>query len=343
MLHRPRPAISVLAIAVLSIAITACSSDDDGNPGESGNAGPDSSTDVGSGDSAADAPVEVEDWSGVTVALDTPAERVVCLDGTCIDALTELELEPVTSLQIDQVQHPYFFGPDVATTALDGTFFEPSIEGIVAAEPDLVIGSAAVHGALRDALGDIPFFGIALETDGDAEDNLRRIATLTGRLDAAETAIERYQATLAAYGPSTRDTAVLSMYGGATSDIGIDALDSAIGRLLAQYTDYPWPAAQEGDSGFLEIGLEDIVAVDPEQIFVLDFGFDPGAPALVEQLADQPIWSTLQAVRDGNVHVVDNAWWGTTAGTRGQQLYLDVVMPAVYPDEFPEPIGLAAP
>ncbi|NEE01935.1 ABC transporter substrate-binding protein [Phytoactinopolyspora halotolerans] len=333
---RSRTAIPVAAATVFTLALAACGQDADNEAEVAGSDAPDAS-DGGTG------AVEAEDWTGKTVTLEQPAERVVCLDGTCIDALAELGVEPVASLQIDQVQHPYFFGPDAATQALDGTFFEPSIEGIVAAEPDLVVGSAAVHGELQDALGDIPFFGVELSDDGDAEDNLQRLAVLTDRQDEAETAVERYRSTLADYQPGARATSVLSMYGGATNDIGIDALDSGIGRLLARYTDYPWPAAQEGESGFLEIGLEDIVAVDPEHIFVLDFAFDPDAPALVEQLEDEPIWGTLQAVRNGTVHVVDNAWWGTTSGTRGEQLYLDVVMPTVYPDEFPEPLGIAAP
>ncbi|QSB15875.1 ABC transporter substrate-binding protein [Natronosporangium hydrolyticum] len=321
---RSRSLAPVLAIAALTLG-AACSATADPDPAVT-----------------ADSELTVEDWTGATITLPAPAERVVCLDGTCIDALTELGLPPVVSLQLDQVQHPDFFGPDVATEPLDGTFFEPSLEGIVAAEPDLVIGAATVHGQLREALAPIPFFAVSLPDGEAAVENLNRIATLTGRAGEAETAIDRYRDTLAAYQPGVRETEVLAMYGGATDDIGIDALDSAIGRLLAEYTSYPWPEAGEADGGFLELGLEDILAVDPAHIFVLDFGFDPSAPPLVEQLADRPVWGSLAAVEAGNVHVVDDRWWGTTGGTRGQQLYLDVVLPTVYPEEFPEPLGIAA-
>lgn len=142
---------------------------------------------------------------------------------------------------------------------------------------------------------------------------------------------------LADYGPSSCETSVLSMCGGATQDIGIDALDSAIGAVLADYTAYPWPAAAEGDS------LEEVLAVDPAHIWVLDFGFDRDAPALVESLADNPVWQELTAVQSGTVHTADSDWWGTAAGTRAQQLLLDEVMPAVYAEEFPEPLsGLPA-
>lgn len=283
--------------------------------------------------------VTAADLTGRELTLKAPAAKVVCLDGTCIDALAELGLEPVASVQMAQVTSPLFFGPDAATTPLGGTFFEPDVEGIIAAQPDLVIGSATVHSALSDALGDIPLYLNSISERTDAPANLRAIAALTGRSEQATPAIARYEKTLAAYTPKQRPTTVLSMYGGATSDIGIDALDSAIGSLLAEYTAYPWPAASEGESGFLEIGLETILATDPAHIWVLDFGFDPKAKPLLEQLDADPLWRQLAAVKSGSVHLADSAWWGTTGGTRGQQAILDTVLPAVYPDEFPRPLS----
>lgn len=316
---------SIAVAAMISLVLSACtpSSEASGPP-----EGQSTST------------VTVTDGAGLTVTLDEAADSVVCLDGTCIDALAELELEPVASVQMDQVTNPIFFGPDVETTALGGSFFEPDIEGIIAAQPDLVIGSASVHGELAEALGDIPLYLNRLESSDDAVTNLERVAIMTGRESQAETAIARFEDTRTAYGPGERESVALSMYGGATSDIGIDALDSATGRLLADYTAYPWPAAGEGDSGFLEIGVESILEVDPDYIWVLDFGFDPEAPSLLDQLADDPIWSKLTAVRTGSVFTADSTWWGTTAGTRGQQAVLDTVMPTMYPEEFPQPLGI---
>ncbi|MFT3889198.1 MAG: ABC transporter substrate-binding protein [Arachnia sp.] len=284
-------------------------------------------------------PVTATDLTGRAVTVEKPAERVVCLDGSCIDALAELGLEPVASVQFDQVTSPLFFGPGVSTVALGGTFFEPDLEGVIAAEPDLVIGSGGVHAEIENALGGIPLYLNKLATPEAAVTNLRNIAELTGRQEQAETAIERYETTLAAYQPGSRPLSALSMYGGATDDIGIDALDSATGRIIAQYTDYPWPGANEGDSGFLEIGIETILEQDPDYVWVLDFGFDPSAPPLLDQLAAEPLWKQLTAVKEGRVYAADAAWWGTTSGTRGQQGVLDTVLPTMYPEEFPRPLS----
>ncbi|MGO1562874.1 MAG: ABC transporter substrate-binding protein [Actinomycetaceae bacterium] len=320
-----RSAAGVGLTALVMSAVLACSAPDSDDTGEPG-----STADVG--------PVSVVDGAGREVSLDGPAERVVCLDGTCIDALAELGLLPVAALEHETAVHPSFFGPDADIAPLGGTFFEPNLEEIITAEPDLVVGSANVHSSLTDALGDIPFYGQSLG-EIDAAENLERLGTLTGRSEQAEESVAHWQEVLAAYGPGDRDVSVLSMYGGATQDVGIDAADSAIGSVLAEYTAYPWPSAAEGDSGFLELSLEEVLAVDPAHIWVLDFGFDPEAPPLVESLADNPAWQQLAAVRSDNVHVADPAWWGTANGTRSQMLALDAVLPTLYPDEFPEPLS----
>lgn len=72
---------------------------------------------------------------------------------------------------------------------------------------------------------------------------------------------------------------------------------------------------------------------------MLDFGFDPKKKPLLEQLAAQPLWKRLSAVKNGHVYAADSAWWGTTSGTRGQQAVLDTVLPVMYPDEFPKPLS----
>lgn len=322
-----------LAPSLLVLALAACSADAE-----------DLGDDPGTGAAGQDgAGVEVTDQSGAVVALPAPATRVVCLDGACVDALTEIGLEPVAAQPLDTVQHEYFFGPDAATSAITGSFFEPSLEDVVAAEPDLVMGSQSVHGELAGALeGVAPLYLTSWDGPEDAVETLRHAGVLTGHQDEAAAAEQRYRDVLDAYGPTPRSGTVLSMYGGATDDLGIDAADSVVGRTLAPYTSYPWPEAEEGQSGFLEFSLDGVLDVDPAAIYVLDFGFDPDAAPLVDQLTTDPLWNQLSAVRSGDVQVVDGSWWGTAQGTRGQQLVLDTVLPALYPEEFPKPLGPAS-
>lgn len=312
-----------IATAVCALVLCGCSS----------------TTESSSGDAAgSDAAIRVTDDAGTEIVLAEPAERVVCLDGTCVDALAELGLEPVAAQSVKTVTNPAFFGPDAETVSLGGTFFEPSLEDIVIAEPDLVVGAASVHAELDDALGGVPLYLASLGSLQGAVDNLMNLATLTGREEQGEEAAARFQETLDAYGPQERPLSALSMYGGATDDIGIDAADSMTGLILSEYTSYPWPEAGES-GGFLEFSVEGMLEVDPDAIFVLDFAFDPGAPGLLEQLSADPIWQRLAAVTTGRVLAVDNTWWGIAYGTIALAMTLDVVMPVLYPEEFPEALG----
>lgn len=336
-LSRPRPSrrhLLAATAAVGGLALAACS--------------PSSGT--GQGGADAQDGITVTDWSGAEVHVPRPAQRVVCLDGTGVDALAELGLEPVGAQPHRTVLHKSFHGPDAATEQIGGTFFEPDLEQILSLRPDLVLGSASVHGGLRDALGGVPLFVHAFSAE-QAGENLERIAALLGREEQAASALSRWEETLAAYdpfvegadgsdasgaeAPAERNISVLSMYGGATKDIGIDAADSAIGAVLSLYTAYPWPNASEGDSGFLELSIEEVVSVDPQHVWVLDFAFDPDAPPLLETLAQNPAWQELTAVQKERVHGADPSWWGVSSGTRAQQMLLDAVMPVVYPEQFP--------
>lgn len=332
----PRPARRALLAAGGLGALATLAACSDSRPDAPSGAG--SASDAGSAGDAGGGPVT--DWTGTPMQVEG-VRRVVALDGTGVDVLRELELEPVGAQPMDTVHADAYFGKDSACQAIGGSFFEPAVEQILALRPDLVIGAASVHGALREALGGIPLF-LNSFTNAQADENLRRLARLTGRTGEAETAIARWTKTLTAYQPiaegaTGRDTTVLSMYGGATKDIGIDAADSTIGELLSRYTAYPWPKGSEGEGGFVELSVEELVEVDPARIWVLDFGLDPDAPPLLDVLAKRPAWTELSAVRNGTVRSVPGRWWGTTAGTRGQQLYLDEVMPTVYPDSFDGP------
>ncbi|WP_232678089.1 ABC transporter substrate-binding protein [Nocardioides sp. R-C-SC26] len=329
--RRLAPAGAVLLAATL---LAACSGDDSSTDSSRSSGGP--GTDARP---AATGPVSVTDATGTEIALDEPATSVVCLDVTCLDTLRLLDLAPTASSQFAVVEDPNFFADEAsAITSIGGTFFEPDLEGILAVQPDLVIGAASVHAEMRAALGDVPMYLATISDETDAIENVETVATLVGRTEQAAEAIAGYRDVVAAYGPQARDTTVLSMYGGATDDIGIDAADSSIGATLADFTSYPWPTASEADGGFLEINLEQILDVDPDWIWVLDFGFDPDAPALVEQLADEPVWESLTAVQQGHVEVTPS-WWGGTGGLLTRQLVLDTVLPTVYPEEFSAPLG----
>lgn len=300
----------------------------------------------GNGSSGADdvsggGAVTVTDARGVEVSLDAPAERIVCLDGACLDAMFALGLEPVATSQYGMAVNESFWGPDTTITQLGGSFFEPDIEGVIAADPDLIVATRGVHADVAEAVaGSSEAYLQRITGLDEARQFLRDIAVLTDREARAEEAIEAFDAKLDAYAQaSPGDRVVVTMYGSDT-DFGIDAADSLIGELLAEVTPYPWPEA--GEDGYLDFSVERLLQVDPDAIFVQTFAFDPDAAPLSEQLAADPLWSELAAVRNGEVHEVETDWFATGRSLPTLGLILDTVLPTAYPEAIPEPLDPSA-
>ena len=284
--------------------------------------------------------VSLTDSTGETLTFATRPVRVACLTEICPDIMAELGLEPV-AVNDPLSSDPRFFGSRAdGFRVIGGSFFEPSLEDIAASEPDLVIGLGGVHDGLRDALRPIaPLYIVNPLTYEDSINYLKEIGAAMGRSAEAEEAAQRFLGKLEDYRErSPKDRTALVMYG---SDVnfGIDTEGALTGGLLAEVTDYPWPKPppdQGGHaSGGMQFSLEGVLSVDPDVIFVQTMAF-PGfqPPPLAEQLAANPLWSELRAVRNGEVHEVSFGLWSTGRGTRSLGLVLDEAMPLIYPDVF---------
>ncbi len=292
------------------------------------------------GDAAAPAVISLTDGTGERLTLESRPVRIACLTEICPDIMAELGLEPV-AVNDPLSSDPRFFGDRAdGFQVIGGSFFEPNLEDIAAARPDLVIGLIGVHNGLRDALRPIaPLYIVNPLTYQDSIHYLREIGTAMGRPAEAEEAAQRFLAKLEDYkARSPMDRTALVMWG---SDVnfGIDTEGSLTGGLLAEVTGYPWPNPpldQGGHaSGGIQFSLEGVLSVDPDVIFIQTIAF-PGfqPPPLAEQLSANPLWGELRAVMNGEVHDVSFGLWSTGRGTRSLGLVLDEAMPLLYPDVF---------
>ncbi len=284
--------------------------------------------------------ISLTDATGELLTFETRPVRVACLTEICPDIMAELGLEPV-AVNDPLSSDPRFFGSRADDfRVIGGSFFEPNLEDIAAAQPDLVIGLVGVHEGLRDALTPIaPLYIVNPITYEDSIHYLREIGAAMGRPDEADQAAQRFLSKLEDYrARSPMDRTALVMWG---SDVnfGIDTEGSLVGGLLAEVTGYPWPNPpldQGGHaSGGIQFSLEGVLSVDPDVIFVqtISFpGFEP--PPLAEQLEANPLWGELIAVRNGEVHEVSFSLWSTGRGTRSLGLVLDEAMPLLYPGVF---------
>ena len=284
--------------------------------------------------------ISLTDSMGEVLTFETRPVRAACLTEICADIMAELGLEPV-AVNDPLSSDPRFFGSRAdAFQIIGGSFFEPNLEDIASAQPDIVFGLGGVHDGLRDALRPIaPLYIVNPVTYEDSIQYLRDIGAAVGRSAEAEEAVQRFLDKLEDYkARSPKDRAALVMFG---SDVnfGIDTEDALTGGLLAEVTAYPWPSqpTEQGGHGpgSTQYSLEGVLSVDPDVIFVqtLSFpGFEP--PPLQEQMAANPLWGELKAVKNGEVHPVSFSLWSTGRGTRSLGLVLDEAMPLLYPDVF---------
>lgn len=284
--------------------------------------------------------ISLTDSTGEQLTFTARPVRVACLTEICPDIMAELGLEPV-AVNDPLSQDPRFFGSRADSfQVIGGSFFEPSLEDIAAAQPDLVIGLVGVHEGLREALRPIaPLYIVNPLTYEDSIRYLKDIGAAMGRPAEAEAAAQRFLSKLEDYrSRSPKNRTALAMYG-ADVNFGIDTEEALTGGLLAEVTSYPWPnpSPDQGGhaSGGMQFSLEGVLSVDPDVIFVQTMAF-PGfqPPPLAEQLSENPLWGELQAVKNGEVHDVSFGLWSTGRGTRSLGLVLDEAMPLLYPDVF---------
>jgi iron complex transport system substrate-binding protein len=283
------------------------------------------------------------DATGTTIKLPGPPGRIACLVALCEDILAELNLPPVAVNDVFG-QDPHFFGDGAKSfMKIGGSFFDPNVEDIARARPDLVIGIANADENLRSALQPIaPLYIMNPTSYNDSIRYLKDIGRLTGRSAQADQAAERFLNKLAAYkAKSPKNRSALLMYG---SDVNFNIFTagSLFGGLLAQTTSYPWPApgsgapaASDHEPGAMPYSLEKILAVNPDVLFIASL---PGAQPLSRQLASNPVWSHLKAVRDGQIYEVNPSFYIFGRGTRSLGLALDDAMHKLYPDVFTTPL-----
>src|SRR5215469_3545841 len=122
------------------------------------------------------------DATNTTITLSKPPARIACLVSLCEDILAELGLQPV-AVNDTFGQDPHFFGAKAKNfMTIGGPFFNPNVEDIAKATPDLVIGLANVHENLRDALQPIaPLYIMNPTSYNDSIKYLKDIGRLTGR------------------------------------------------------------------------------------------------------------------------------------------------------------------
>ncbi|MCI0434021.1 MAG: helical backbone metal receptor [Gemmatimonadetes bacterium] len=240
------------------------------------------------------------DDAGRTVRLDSPAQRVVSL----IPARTDLILALGAADRLI-TRTAYDEDPRIAGLPSLGDALTPSVEWLVAQRPDLVI--AWPDRQLRNVIerleaADIAVYASRTESLEDVRRSIEHMGALLDLDAAADSLRQRFDDTIAQ---------VRALVAGLPRPvvayfIGLDPpMAAGPGTFIDELIEIAGGENVFADSPVLwpAVSVEETVVRQPDVVIVSTAGSTPGQ--VLEHLRSSPGWRSLEAVRAGNVYVVD--------------------------------------
>ncbi|WP_067624892.1 ABC transporter substrate-binding protein [Alicyclobacillus acidiphilus] len=283
--------------------------------------------------------VSVKDGTGATIALKKPATSFVCLDPSSIEMLKDLGVGPKNIAILNGYQSfaKLFYGSAAnKMRVIGGSWEQPNVEDILAAHPDLVIGDAYPHAELKSALKGATEMYLISRSGGyqQSMNDLVNLGILTGHKTTAEKDVKQFDNALKkAEAKSPKNQTSLIIWGTSPTDFSVPTIDDPSASVLAAISKYPWGG--HGAQG-MNLSLDQILKVNPDVIFVESIGKldgDANAPSLTSQLASNPLWKHLKAVKDHRVYEVNPLIWHDDRGGLGLETILNQAMPKLYPHQ----------
>lgn len=218
-----------------------------------------------------------------------------------------------------------------------GNVQNPSMESMIADNVDFVILSGAIanHVKLEDMLESAGITAAYFDVE-DFEQYLSmlKICTeLTGRTDLYIENGENIRAKVEAAIQSTqgKDAPEILLMRALSTGMKAKGSDSMTGRMLA---DLGCINIADSETSLLEeLSLEAIVRADPDFIFITTIGdSEAGIAAYETELASNPAWQELTAVKNGEVHILPKELYHYKPNVRWNEAY-ETLAELLYEDE----------
>jgi len=239
--------------------------------------------------------------NGVKVTIAKAPSRIVSLSPTATEMLFAIGAGDQILGVDDQSNYP----PEAPTTDLSG--FTPNVESLIGMGPDLVVVAEApvdlVDGL--DAVG-VPLLVLpAATTLEDSYSQLDTLGRATGHLVAATEVTNTMKKRVADVLAKVKKRATPLTYYHELDDTLFTATSKTfIGSIYSQLglTNIADPADREG-GGYPQLSQEFLFKADPDLIFLADVKCCGQTAAIASA---RPGWSSLEAVRNGNVFELDD-------------------------------------
>ncbi len=307
-----------LVVPLVALLALACNGDDSGPA-----ATPTAVQETVATPSPAVFPVTVTDSNGKQLVLESAPESIVALAPSFVEILFGVGAGDA----IVAVDENSDFPPEAAAkTKLSG--FEPSVEGIAALEPDLVI-IFFDPGGLQEALEGLGIPVLLLASPQSVEgvfDQILLLGEATGHTDDAMQLADAMREDVDAI---TEKLAEVQEGPRVFHEIGPELYTASdedyVGDL---YTILKAQNIATGSGPFPQLTEEAVIAADPEVIILADI------PAVTpEEVKARPGWDSISAVQNDRVFAVDP----DLVSRQGPRLVdgLEELARLLYPERFP--------
>lgn len=232
--------------------------------------------------------------------------------------------------------------PEAAKSIDDvGGMTTVNTEKLLSLKPDLVIGSTSFHRDLTSILesSDIPVALFTLSTYADLQEKAQLFGKLAGTETKATEALKHLEeqiSELTAKVPVEEAPSFIMLNVTPTS-ISVQR-ENTVGLEVAEMLHMKNVAAtfeaSEKSPSTAPFSLEKIVEMDPDYVFVLIHGArDHGEQKIESDLAGQPAWSSLRAVKEKRMAILPSDLLLSNPGFRLNES-VEYLAKLVYPDVY---------
>lgn len=208
-----------------------------------------------------------------------------------------------------------------------GQFQEPSLEELLGAQPDLILGDAYMHRRLLNNLEKIA--PTVLIDTADWKTYFATIGMVTRRLQKAEESLRSYQERVRSLHAVLEDAASVSFLRIVPGGFQVYVEGPSAYAPVAILTELgiPRPAGEttDGDTVFLRPTWEGVPLLEGDiLLYVFGGGHHVGGESrLVDETLSHPLWASIPAVRSNRAYQVSADHWTSFGGLHSAHAILD--------------------
>lgn len=267
---------------------------------------------------------KVNDVYGETTVPAMP-QRIVVLDTSALDNLLALGVKPVGAPYSVSVNANFFAYLASDTKGIEnvGTVDQPNLESVAKMNPDLIIGSKTNHDAVRDKLKQIAPVYFVDKTGDMWKEAFRQYADAVNQNEKGKEVLAAYEKRVNAFKSASGDkmkSLKVSLLRPRQDHVAI-YLKQSFGAALIEEAGLSRPAGQTKDAFSSKVTEEQIAELDGD--LIIWYGRENELGYFQTKIQKNPLWNTLAAVKNKQVHQVDWEVWLSGAGIQAANKALD--------------------